>query len=349
MSDISKIDKNFAVKEVDENGFKWYDSTEDVFSVFGLWQDEKGYFRVPDDVGEKTSNGVARLARHTCGGRIIFETNTSKIAIDVKGKQDKMAHFPLTGSIGLDIYLDEGNGFEYFMTFVPPFNCENGYKGEIPLRDDRFRKIMIHFPLYAEVNEFLIGVDEKAEIKKCNPYKNEKPVVYYGSSITQGGCVSRPGNHYPAIVSRKLMKDFVCLGFSGNAHGEQSMAEYIASLEMSAFVFDYDHNDMQTPDLLRERHYPFYKTVREKHKDIPIIFMSAPYSKRYDVEKERSRQVVLESYNKAKENGDNVYFIDGMKMFDGEYRDCATVDGVHPNDFGFVKMAEAVLKVMNEC
>ncbi len=347
MSDISKIDKNFAVKEVDEKGFKWYDSTEDVFSVFGLWHDEKGYFRVPDDIAEKTSKGVKGLARHTGGGRLVFETNSKRLAIDIKGRQDKMAHFPLTGSIGLDVYLDEGNGFEYFMTFVPPFNCENGYKSEIELRDNKTRKIMIHFPLYAETKQLLIGLDERAEVKKYNPYKNEKPIVYYGSSITQGGCVSRPGNNYPAIVSRKLNKDFICLGFSGSAHGEQIMAEYIASLEMSAFVLDYDHNDMQTPDLLKERHYNFYKTVRENHKDIPVIIMSAPYSKRYDAEKLKSRQVVLETYEKAKADGENVYFIDGMKMFDGEFCDCATVDGVHPNDFGFVKMAEAVLNFLN--
>ena len=51
-------------------------------------------------------------------------------------------------------------------------------------------------------------------------------MVFYGSSITQGGCAQRPGNSYPAIVSMDRMTDFVCLGFSGNAHGEAKMAEY---------------------------------------------------------------------------------------------------------------------------
>ncbi|MBP9988295.1 MAG: hypothetical protein KBT46_02225, partial [Ruminococcus sp.] len=181
-----------------------------------------------------------------------------------------------------------------------------------------------------------------------NPYNELKPVVYYGSSITHGGCASRPGNNYPAIVSIKTLTDFICLGFSGNAHGEAEIANYIPDLDISAFVMEYDHNDVMNPENLKDKHFSFYKTVRSKHPDIPIIIFSAPYSSYLKNEMSITHKIVYESFLKAKENDENVFFIDGQKVFGEEYRTCCSVDGTHPNDFGFVKMADAVLDILKK-
>jgi lysophospholipase L1-like esterase len=57
----------------------------------------------------------------------------------------------------------------------------------------------------------------------------------------------------------------------------------------------------------------------------------------------RRRDVIMESYLKARANGDkNVYFIDGMSFNAVPHQYERTVDGVHPNDAGFIRMAESI-------
>ena len=104
------------------------------------------------------------------------------------------------------------------------------------------REITINFPLYSSVADLYIGLDETAVLKKSLGYKHKKPIVFYGSSITQGGCASRPGNAYESIISRALQTDYINLGFSGNAKAEDEIAQYIKDLDMSVFIYDYDHN-----------------------------------------------------------------------------------------------------------
>ena len=164
--------------------------------------------------------------------------------------------------------------------------------------------------------------------------------MYYGSSITQGGCASRPGNSYESIVSRRLDADYINLGFSGNAKGEPEIAEYISKLDMSCFVYDYDFN-APTVEHLINTHQKMYNVIREANPDLPIVLMSSPKYRLTDEGKQRL-SVIRKTYEDAKANGDgNVYFIDGSTLmalakYDG------TVDDCHPNDLGFASMAKAV-------
>ena len=184
------------------------------------------------------------------------------------------------------------------------------------------------------------------------PYRDVAPIVYYGNSITQGGCASRPGNSYQNILSRQLGIDHVNLGFSGSGLAEDAMANYLASLSMSAFVCDYDHNAL-TPEHLQNTHYKLYKTIRQKHPDVPYIMISRPdfyYDNIYIGGAENSikrRRIILDSYHAAIDSGDsNVYFIDGERIHTGTYGDCCTVDGGHPNDLGFALFAEQIGDVL---
>jgi len=349
MAKISEIDKNFSVEsEIKKDGICWVSALNDNFVLKGVFYDNGCYKRMPTDVAESVSDGVKYLHYHTSGGRLLFETDSEYVAISVKGKSDHMAHMAFTGSKGFDMYLFEKGNFEYYRTFVPPSAHCHSFENIIEFGKKERRKIMLHFPLYGGVEELNIGLEKDAVLESFDPYKKDEMLVCYGSSITQGGCASRPGNNYPAIVSRKTMTDFVCLGFSGNAHGEDTMSEYLASLPMSLFVLDYDHNDLLEPEKLAVRHPKLYRKVREKHPDIPVIMLSSPWSMTRENPGAKSREVVINTYEEAKENGENVYFVDGEKMFGTEFADCASVDGCHPNDFGFVKMAEAVLEVINE-
>lgn len=349
MAKISDIDKNLKVSSsIKKDNLILLDANIRPFSIFGVFNDGKGFVRMDGKTAKSTNDGVYHLYRHTSGGRITFETDSPYVSIAYKGDVTLFPHMPLTGTAGFDLYIFEDGEFHYFKSFVPPVDKKKKYDSIVEFGSRKMRKILIHFPLYSNVDSLHIGLDGSSELNEFNPYKKDAPVVYYGSSITQGGCASRPGNNYPAIVSQKTLTDFLCLGFSGSAHGEDVIADYISELPMSAFVLDYDHNDIGNPERLREKHFAFYKKVREKHADIPIIMMTSPYSLALSPSIEITKKIIKESFAKASENDKNVYFIDGREMFGEEFSGCATVDSCHPNDYGFVKMAQAVLKVFDE-
>jgi len=189
-----------------------------------------------------------------------------------------------------------------------------------------------------------IGLCETSAFKEADSYKNAKQIVYYGSSITQGGCASRPGMSYEAIISRNFNYDYINLGFSGNAKAEDEMIEYIKNLDMSIFVYDYDHN-APTIEHLKETHEKMFLATREKHPLIPVIIMSRP--KYFLTEEESIRQSIIETtYRNAVSMGDsNVYFIDGKTLTEF-CKDSGTVDNCHPTDFGFASMAKALSQVI---
>ena len=238
---------------------------------------------------------------------------------------------------GFDFYADGS----FVRCFSPATSQGDGdFESLREIGDRREREITVNLPLYSGITELYIGLDEGATLTAAEPYKIAKPVVFYGSSITNGACASRPGMTYESMVSRRLGCDFHNLGFGGSARGEAVMAEYIAGMEMSAFVLDYDHN-APTVEHLERTHEPFFNTVREKHPDIPIVMLSRPYDLNTDGLKKRY-EVVKKTYENAKARGDeNVYLICGYKLFEGMNSDF-TVDAIHPNDLGFLRMATAV-------
>ena len=105
--------------------------------------------------------------------------------------------------------------------------------------------------MYDSVDELLVGLQPGAVLQGGGSYRAAAPVAFYGSSITQGGCASRPGNSYQAVISRMLNCDYRNFGWSGSAHGELAMAQYIAQQPMSLFFLDYDHNSPSAEHLAR--------------------------------------------------------------------------------------------------
>ena len=258
-----------------------------------------------------------------------------------------MSHCAPTGSASFDLYIRNSDGIEQFVgPFVRDIDKKEGYECVLHPGGTGMREFTINFPTYSQVSALYIGLDENAGVEAPNPYKITKPVVFYGSSITQGACASRPGTAYESIVSRRFDFDYINLGFSGSARGEQVMAEYIAGLEMSMFVMDYDYN-APTVEHLAQTHEPFYKIIRKAYPDIPIIMMARPQFYRND-ENVKRYQVIKKTYDNAVNSGDtNVYLLDGPTLM-ALAQDEGMVDGAHPNDCGFVSMARAVGDVMEK-
>lgn len=349
---LEDIDKNFKVEtKIEQEGLYFLNSREEPFRIYGVEHSGGKFRRCPEEVAKSVSDNVNSLHRMTAGGRVRFKTNSLHIAINAKMPMIyRAAHFPMTGSSGFDMFVD---GL-YSKTFVPPHNMTDGYESIYRL-DGKMHDIEIFFPLYNEVSELFIGLIEGSEILRADDYRIEKPMVFYGSSITQGGCASRPSMSYEAILSRRFNANFLNLGFSGSAKGEIAMAEYIAGLDMSVYVSDYDHN---TPSLehLRATHEKFIMTIREKNPDLPIIILPNPKYLpvgdefvAYGTDFMQARcEIVKETYENMINRGDkNVYFVENAEL----NRLCGsdgTVDGCHPTDLGFVSMAEAIGKVLEK-
>ncbi len=325
----------------DEKGTVWFDITEEPFDLYGFY-DKKQFTRLPEEVAKATSAGVYSLYRNTAGGRARFYTDSPYVKLRaVLPALHRMYHMPLTGSSGFDLYHDTPSGYRFRNVLAPNPDSGNGFEAKISFQGGAHgRYLTLNFPLYNAVTSVRIGIAEGSTLGHGKKYARAVPVVYYGSSITQGGCASRPGLSYESMISRELDTDYINLGFSGNARGEDAVMEYISGLEMSAFVYDYDHN---APGLehLRNTHARGFMKVREKNPDLPVVIISRP--NKYFEETYRRRDVILKTYSDARAAGDrHVWYVDGESFFAGRFSNECTVDGTHPNDLGFSYMADVI-------
>ncbi len=345
---LDQIDPNMAiVKAIDEPDVRYYDVREDPFEVYGLYnyRTEPDFKRMPDEVAQSISEGVAVLYKSTAGGRVRFSSDSLYVGIRaVMPYISHSSHFALSGSAGFDLFVDDPEtGISRFhRPFRPDIDVKGGYESIIKFKTRKLRHFTIHFPSYSHVQTLWIALQEDATVGKGMAYKNTLPIIYYGSSITQGGCATRPGNTYQNIISRRFNMDYVNLGFSGNGKAEDAMIDYLASLPMSAFVSDYDHNAPHA-NYLRQTHCKLYQAIRATHPDIPYVMLSrADFDCEYESNIIR-RDVIMDTYRYARAQGDqNVYYIDGAGVFRGPYTDMCTVDGCHPTDLGFALMADAI-------
>ena len=319
--------------------------------MYGLiYESEIGFVRMPNKIVRNVSPGLDYTSRYTAGGRIAFSSNSRFITIKViYDSLDMMYHMPLTGQAGFTLEEVKNNKENHIFTFVTSFNDEYGYDSSTRLfKTKKMRDYVLYFPLYNRVKTLELIIEDGSLIKPFNPYKDIKPILYYGSSITHGGCASRPDNSYQSMITKDLRIDHINLGFSGNAKGEDLMGEYISNIDCSCFVYDYDHN---APDEnhLKETHEKLFLKFRNTHPTTPVIMLSAP---NYYTDKkvyEPRRQVVEQTYKNALARGDkNVYFIDGRYIYPAKIREFCTVDGAHPNDLGFYQFYLKISKVLKK-
>ena len=352
MTKIEEIDKNFKSQAVEEDGLIYYNCMQKPFSLYGFSTPcESGVFsRLPLSFAEceDISNGIRKLMFNTSGGRVRFQTDSKVIAIKAEiGEPCHMNHISDTGSRGFDLYAAPAGRAEDINFKKTMVSSGIIYNVSYEFDDCLFRDITINFPLYNDVKSLCIGLDRDCTLTKAMPYAIEKPVVFYGSSVTQGACASRPGVNFPALLSRWLDINFINLGFSGNDRGEEALAHYIASIDMSVFVYGYGYNT-PTVEHYEKTHYPFYEIIRKNKPNLPIIIISTPICPNLKNKENmdflsKVREIAIKSYERAKKNGDNVYFIDGLTLLENPE---ATVDSTHPTDLGFYEMAKKIYPVL---
>jgi hypothetical protein len=334
-----------------EGGYTYISALCPVFEIGGIKHPDMNmgeYYRLDADKKESYTDAHKWLAQSTAGGSLRFYTDAKTVALKVtyRGCNLGMHHFCDRGVYGFDTYVGSGTDRRYTGRMMQTFADNPKENTQVIDLLGGGTELLIEFPLYGGIEKLEIGLPEGCLVSAPAP-RTFAPCAFYGSSITQGGCVSRPGTMYSNILCRALDCDNVNLGFSGSAFGEQYAAENLVSRELSCFVMDYDYNSRSVEEL-QTTHLPFYETVRKGHPDMPIILMSHPCFWEAGEGDRVKSGIVKATYDIAVTRGDNVYYADGGEFFPRPMRDLFTVDNLHPNDLGHYYMAKAVWPLLKK-
>lgn len=311
---------------------------DDRLGVYGLpWfsEDKPALRRLPLRLKERFRAPVWSLAQDPSGGRIRFRTDSTTIGLVAENPQfSNMHHMASVGENGFDLYVER----EYVGSAWPDGSGKIAKEWHIG-RERRIRDITLYLPLYKPVTIQELTLDTEAHLAPAKPYAIGKPIVYYGSSITQGGCASNPGGSCQALLERKLDADFVNLGFSGNGLGEPALAKAICELDPSCIVLDFWANP--SAEQYAAALPAFVESLRQRWPRIPILVTSPFYfpaeQSGGSVAREQSakRLAGREFVEKQRKGGDRrLWFVDGLKMLNRE-QTAGLVDGVHCNSLGF--------------
>lgn len=311
------------------------------------------YVRFPEDIDAKARKDLKRLGQDAAGLYVQFRTDSPVVHVRwTSVKKLTMSHMASVGSRGVDLYARTGNGWRFVGSALPALDYNETTRVLIKDMDPGVKEFRMYLSLYDGLSSLEIGVEEGASFEPESVEKRKAPVVMYGTSILQGGCVTRPGMAATNILGRWLDREVVNLGFSGNARLDIEIAELMARVENPAvFVLDNVPND--TPKLILEKMEPFVKMLRDAHPDVPIVFVEqAPYSQ--DVLSSSSTERVRlkneaqhTMYKRLKAAGyKELYYVSGKKLIgtDGE----ATVDYVHHTDLGALRYSEVLYPLLKK-
>jgi hypothetical protein len=337
-----------AVKPKVEDGLAWYDVRD--WGVEGRgWSDTERYFdRFPRKAKGVVRDGVWSLSRHSAGMCCRFETDATRIwaRYELSSKSLAMPHMPATGVSGVDLYAQDKQGRWGWLGITRPDSAKvtaSLAEGIDPGR----RAYLVYLPLYNGVESLQIGLPPQSFFKPLAP--RAKPIVFYGTSITHGGCASRPGMAYPAILGRHLDRPTINLGFSGSGTMDPAVGALMAELDAGVYVIDCLPN--MGADTVAARTEPLVRQLRSARPNAPIVLVEdRTFASAWLIPGQRqhhaaSRAALKAAYEKLKAAGvPGLHYVEGGRLLgdDGE----ATVDASHPTDLGMLRMADALEPVL---
>lgn len=334
---------------------KFYDAIQ--FPLLGSATHYAGnrYERFPDSLKVVSRPALWHLSRNSAGMAIRFRSNTTRIGLKWEVLQNfHMNHMTDVGVKGLDLYCwEEEENKWYFVNSARP----SGKVNEAIVIADMLpeeREFMLYTPLYDGLVSLHLGIDSMAVIEQphLKSPEREKPIVFYGTSIMQGGCASRPGMAHTNIISRRLNRECINLGFSGNAFLDLEVARILADVDAGVYVLDFVPN--ASVEQMKEYMETFYRIIRDKRPYTPIIFIEDPifthtrFSQSIATEVRCKNETINQLFSEQKKKGEkNIWLIhsDNMIGKDGE----TTVDGIHFTDLGMMRYADLVCPMIKQC
>lgn len=340
---MEKYDRYMAVKAEEERDGEQYLGADDPhFHLEGFAFRSAGepFYRMK--ISEKLPPGVQTYARQSSGGVLCFRTDSAQIRIRARVRVvNNSADIMCYGRIGFDLYKDGRFHGLSRLNFDEVGFPVHSYTTTLQTEGDgAMHSYRLHFPLYAEVEEFGIALSEGARCEPESSGTDPRPILLYGTSIEQGCCASRPGTAVGNLLSRKLGMPLLNFGFSGSGQGESIVAEELAKVQNPRiYVLAYDAN--VSPEKLEQTLPEFCRILHSAHPETPILTVSHLRIPNEDPASEwRTRRT--EAHRKA-----GFHFLDGLRILGDEWSDSYT-DLVHPNDLGMMLYADALAQTIGE-
>lgn len=344
MSSVEELDSNFAPLESNDE-FDWYDAAQMPLQGLGWRGESDDFCRVPNRAKGVVRDAIWELSRHSTGVSLDFTTDAKSISVrwTLRNEELAMPHMPATGVSGVDLYALRDGKWRWFSVGIP-----SGEDSEAVLATDldgEMREYRLYLPLYNGVSSVHIGVTHGAVFSAgSSASESKKPICFYGSSIVHGGCASRPGMAYPAILSRRLNYPAINFGFSGNGHSEPEVADLLAELDPEVYVLDTLPN--MNPDMIRENLGALIEKLRAARPQTPIVLVEnvrpegAFWQQKFLEYEQNNNAAARPIFDALHASDANLHLVSRVDLFgdDGD----ATVDGIHPTDLGFLRMADAI-------
>ena len=334
------------------DSLKWEDVRNLTIEGKG-WQETKSFYdRLPAKAENVVRPSVWNLAQNSAGISARFMTDSPEISVRWKLRSTglSLSNMPAMSVSGVDLYVKDNGRWRW---------AGAGKSDKFPTNEQkvignmirRKREFLLYLPLYNGVESVEIGVLQNSSITKAVSFPaNVKPILFYGTSIVQGASAARAGMAYPSILSRRLNLPVLNLGFSGNCKMETELADLIGEIDASVYFIDCLPN-LSNGEEVEAKAPKFIEILCRKRPNTPIILVeNIEYP---DVFIEERKRLIYESKNKGLQNvyrnllksgAKRIYYIPSRNLIgdDGE----ATIDGVHPTDLGFMRMANVFEPVL---
>ncbi|MEZ5398095.1 MAG: SGNH/GDSL hydrolase family protein [Bryobacteraceae bacterium] len=339
-----------SLAQAPEEKWTWRGIRDTAWEGQGWTATEHPFDRLPAKAHGVVRDAVWSLQKHSAGmaGRFVANSKSLKIRWRLRNERLALTHMPATGVSGVDLYVRDNGRWHWLATGRPEKFPDN--ETTVTGLDGASREFMLYLPLYNGVESVEIGVPAGTQFAPATGRTGvKKPIVFYGTSILHGGVASRPGMAYPSIAGRRLDWPIINLGFSGNGKTEPEVAALLAELNPSIYVLDSLPN--LTPEETAERIPPFYKKLRDTHPATPIVLVENVIYTQAEFLASRKASYMGKNaalrafYDKLRAAGErNVFYVRAEELLGMDGED--TVDGTHPTDLGFMRMAETMTRVL---
>ncbi len=327
----------------DRSNFSWYDAVDIGLEGRG-WEDvARPFDRLPARAEQAVREVVWNLSRASTNMLFRFRTDAPTIAArwTLQSEQLALSHMTAVGRSGLDLYATDPTGAWRWAGAAKGFDSVRAEDVLLAGGDGELRTFMVYLPLYNPVDSLEIGLPPGATFEPVKP-RTDKPIGCYGTSVVNGASASRPGMTHPAILGRSLDRPIINLGFSGNAHMEAEVAELVAEIDASVFVIDALPN--MSDQRVRDNAERFIRIVHRARPSVPqVLVEDRTWADAWIVPERRKgiddkRRAFRQVYRKLVDEGlTGLHYLEGETLLGDDDEGC--VDGSHPTDLGFMRMA----------
>ncbi|MET6997616.1 SGNH/GDSL hydrolase family protein [Chitinophaga defluvii] len=330
--------------------YKWWNPVESSFPVIQgqAWPKEVAQFydRLPARAQEKVSPSVWYQSQESTGLMIRFYSRSPEIRVRYTVSRElSKAHMPDTGMSGLDLYAMNRSGQWEWSSGKCNFGDTIEYQYS-SLKHDFFREYHLYLPHHNQVKWLEIGVPENAQLTPL-PVSQDKPIVVYGTSITQGLAAPRSGLTWTAILERRLQTPVINLGFAGSGRLDESVMNLMGELDAKIYVLDYFPNLLGQEEAIKTSLIAAVKILRQKRPGVPVLIVAHAVSLNRARQGQylKTNEAFQEAFEQLKASGvKNIFYLSADSI--GIKEENLAIDGVHPKVSGMELYGAAYEKVI---